>query len=145
MDKIWNYLCVPSDLLVAGLWELPLVLRDLGYCFEFIADFVGKDGLLHLVVKLLAHIHAIDRPAFILVFHQQERVVIRFLSIEIHFLGMIDLEVLIDLLVVMFLLEGLAVYPHFLSERAGTETGSFTRFSLASPFWAIEEYVTKIY
>lgn len=88
-----KYLRIPPKLLVAGLWEHPLILRNLGHSFKSIVDFGCEVGFLHLVIELLLNIDSFDSSALVLVLHQQEGVIVRLLCVEFHVLGLVDHEI----------------------------------------------------
>lgn len=101
---IFIYIDVPSYLLITSLRHLPFVLGDMRYCFQLLIYLRGQVGLLHLIIQLLFNINAIDSSPLVFVFHEEERVVIRFFGIRIHLFRLIYFEVFIDMLMCMLFL-----------------------------------------
>lgn len=98
----------------------------MGDSLQFIADLVRQFGLVVAIPQFLIIIHSVDGPSLLPEFHEQVRVVVGLLSVEVDISRPIDLELLIDALIDLLLMQALPVNAHFLSELKLTETGSLT-------------------
>jgi len=93
-----NYINIPPNFLVVGLRKVPFLFWHLGHSLELSIECIIKIGLENSVIEFLVDIDAVDLLAVGLVLHQKEGVVIGFRGEGVKFGGLVDLEVVVDLL-----------------------------------------------
>lgn len=92
------YVGKPSDLLVACLRSVPLILRSVGDCFQLVIDLPSQLSFIMSIPKFLLVVNAIYIFALGSHLHEEVRVIIGFLSVKGRIGRSIDLELFIDFL-----------------------------------------------
>jgi hypothetical protein len=77
-----KYVNVPAKLLVGCLREVPFILGSMCYCLQLVIYLFSQYSITVPLPELLVDIHPVDSLPLVLILHQQVRVVVHFLGIE---------------------------------------------------------------
>ena len=112
----WEYLCEPSDFLVAGLRDIPFILGGMRDGLQFIVDLAGEFSLVIAVPQLLVVVDAVEGLALIAELHEEVGVIVGLLSVKVDVGRPVYLELLVDTFVHLLLVKTLTVDAHLLSK-----------------------------